>query len=79
MKSDLEMLNEAEENLEWFTRNSKNIQEEFGGKAIAIKDKKIVSSADSGIKLLEVLKKQNIDRSDVIIERIPPRGEIRIF
>jgi hypothetical protein len=79
MKTDLEMLEETEQNLIWFAANSGKIREEFGGKVVAIKDKKIVASADSGIKLLDELKKQNIDRYEVIVEKIYPKGEIHIF
>jgi hypothetical protein len=79
MKSDLEMLEETEQNLIWFAENSGKIREEFGGKAVAIKDRSIVASADTGMKLLGGLDKLGIDRSEVVVERIPNKGEIRIF
>ena len=79
MQSDLEFLNNKKENLKWFQNNFSEIREKYGGKQIAIKDKKVVAVADSGIALLEDLKNKKIDDSDVIIERIIPKGEIKIL
>jgi len=79
MLSDLELLNKAEENLEWFKENFSKIQERYPGKVIAIKDKKIIDSTKNSQQLLESLKNKRIDDSEVIIERISPKGEIRIL
>jgi len=79
MLSDLELLNHSEENLKWFQENFSKIQEEFAGKIIAIKDKKIITSAINGKELLNLLKEKRIDDSEVIIEQIRPKGEIQIL
>ena len=79
MLSDLELLNKAEENLKWFIANSSLIRVKYAGKQIAIKDKSIVAIGSNGKELLDNLKSRNIDDSEVIIERIPPKGEIRIL
>lgn len=79
MKTDLQLIKSTRENLEWFVENSKQIQEEFGGKAVAIYGKKIIASANNGMQLREQLRNRGIDDSEVIIERIPMKGEIRIF
>jgi hypothetical protein len=79
MLSDLDFLNKAEENLEWFHTNFLEIQEKYAGKQIAIKDKAIVAFAENGKKLLESLTDKNIDDSEVVIERIIPKGELRIL
>lgn len=79
MVSDLDLLNSSEGNLVWFQENFAKLQEEFGGKIIAIKDRKVIASAKNGKELLEVLEKKNIDDSEVIIENIYPRGEITIL
>ena len=79
MQSDLDMLSQAEENLKWFHDNFNEIKEKYSGKQIAIKDKSIIAFAENGKKLLEILKSKDIDDSEVIIERISPKGEIRIL
>ena len=78
MLSDLEFLNKAEENLEWFHNNFLELREKYAGKQIAIKDKTIVAVAQNGKKLLESLKNKNIEDSEVIIERIIPKNETRM-
>lgn len=79
MLSDLELLNKTEENLKWFIANSSRIRVKYAGKQIAIKDKAIVAFGNNGRELLDNLKNKNIDDSEVIIERIPSKGEIRIL
>ena len=70
MLTDLELLEISEENLEWFQENSKEIQEQFTNKIIAIKDKRIIASAENINELLKLLKEKNIDSSEVLIEPI---------
>lgn len=79
MLSDLELLNSAEESLKWFHDNFSELQEKYAGKQIAIKEKAIVAFADSGKKLLDVLKDKKIDDSEVIIEIVNPKDEIIIL
>ena len=79
MISDLELLNSSEENLIWFQENFLKIREKYAGKQIAIKDREIVAVADNGKALLDALKKKKIDDSQVIIERIIPKGELKIL
>ena len=79
MLSDLELLNVSEDNLEWFQANSLSIRERFAEKIIAIKDRKIVASAGSINDLLEILKSENIDESEVLIEFVVPKNEIIIL
>ncbi|MBI2630446.1 hypothetical protein HYW76_05070 [Candidatus Pacearchaeota archaeon] len=79
MLSDLQLLDYSEENLEWFQENSKQIQEKFERKIIAIKGKKIIASADNMNLLLSTLKKEGIDSSEILIERVPAKNEIIIL
>ena len=79
MKTDIEHLGSTEENLQWFTDNFTKIQEEFSGKVVAIKDKEIIINANNGMRILELLKNKGIDDSEVIIEKIYPKDEIRIL
>lgn len=79
MMTNLELLNVTEENIEWLNNNYEKIQEEFAGKIIAIKDKKIVASATTSELILKELENKGIDESDVLIEVIPPKNEITIL
>ena len=79
MVSDLELLKISEENPIWFQNNFLKIRENYPRKQIAIKDKEIVAVADNGKALLEALKNKNIDDSEVIIERIVPKGDGKII
>lgn len=64
----------SEENLKWFQSNSDEIRDKFENKVVAIKNKKIVASADNNKELLSSLGK-NIDSSEVLIGVISPKGE----
>ena len=79
MLSDLELLQSSERDLKWFNVNSDMIREKFVGKIIAIKDGRVVESAGNINELLEVLKKEGIDQSEVLIEAISPANEITIL
>lgn len=77
--TNLELLSSSEEDLEWFSENFSEIQEKFSNKLIAIKDKKIVASAKTSEELLNLLKKDGIDESEVLIEVVNPNNEIIIL
>lgn len=79
MLSDLDLLNSAVENLKWFHDNFSELQEKYENKIIAIKDKKIIISADNVDKLLAILKNKGIDDSEVLIESIHPKDELIIL
>ncbi len=79
MLSDLELLNSAEKDLEWFQENSEKIRDEFARKIIAIKDKKVIASAEDINELLQILKAKKVDSSEVLTEAIVPKGEITIL
>ena len=79
MKTNLEMLNEAERDMNWAIENAKEIREKYEGKAIAIINKKIIASADSKIKLWRLLREKGIDDEDVFVKYISPKGVITIY
>jgi len=79
MTSDLELLNSSEENLKWFQENSDKIREKYQRKIVAIKDKKVVASAANSTQLLDLLKKNGIDDSEVLIEVVSSKDEIIIL
>ena len=79
MMSNLELLENAEEDLDWYSNNYENLQEKFSNKIVAIKEKRVVASANNIKGLLEELKIEVIDESEVLIEVIYPRNEIIIL
>ena len=79
MLTNLQLLSFSEENLEWFNENFNEIQGKYANKIVAIKDKRIVASALNINSLLEILKEQNIDSSEVLIETITSKNEIIIL
>lgn len=79
MVTNLEMLKDSEEDLEWFNNNFEEIQKRFPNQFVAIKDKKIVGFARKIELLFEELRKKNIDEAEVLIEIVYPKGEITIL
>ncbi len=79
MKANLELLQEAEGNLEWFQENFERIKEQFEKQIIAVKDKKVIANARNIEELLKILEEKEIDQSEVLIENIPAKNEIVIF
>ena len=79
MKANLELLQEAEGNLEWFQENFERIQEQFEKQIIAVKDKRVIASARNIEELLKIPEEKEIDQSEVLIENIPAKNEIVIF
>ena len=79
MNSDWELINSLEENLKWFQNNFNKIRESYEKKIVAIKNKKIIASADNSKQLLDLLEEKGIDNSEVLIEAITPKNEIVIL
>ena len=79
MMTNLQLLNNLEEDLNWFQENLKSLQAEYEDKIIAIKEKKIIASAKNIKELLKILEEKEIDQSEVLIETISSKNEIIIF
>ena len=79
MTSNLELLGNAEQDLDWYSYNYESLEEEFPNKIIAIKERSVVASANNIKKLLEELKIKGIDESEVLIEVVYPKNEIIIL
>jgi len=79
MVSDLELLNDSEENLIWFQENSAKFQKSFPGQIVAIKDKSIIENKPNFNELRTALKLKSINEDEVIIQVIPRPGEIVIL
>ncbi len=77
--SDLALLTESMEDLEWFQKYAKDICREHEGEMIAIKNKKVVAFGPSIKILLNKLKDKGIEESEVIIEKIPEKDEIIVL
>ncbi len=79
MLTNIELLNNSEENLKWLNYNYPKIQEEFADNLIAIKNKMIVANARKIEDVLAILKRRNIVQEEVLIELIRPKNEITIL
>lgn len=69
MSEDFQILSEAEKNGLWFIKNFPELEKKMAGKLVAIKDQKIIASADTVEELLEKLR--GIDLRKVLIVAIP--------
>ncbi|HLC31300.1 MAG TPA: DUF5678 domain-containing protein [Candidatus Nanoarchaeia archaeon] len=79
MVTNIELITETEENIDWFNENYPQLQQKYAGTLIAIKNKTVVGIAKNAIDLLNALKEKSIDETEVLIEIIPPSNEITIF
>jgi len=52
------------------------LQDSFGGKFVAIREDKVVASADTHGELVRVLKDNNLEAEDVVFEFIRPKGRV---
>ena len=79
MKNDVTILADSMADLEWFREHSRKIREEYEGQVVAIKNKKIVASAQNSMILLNKIKQKKIDDSKVLIEYIPEKNEVLVL
>lgn len=70
----LEILRKFEEDNIWASEESDKLRTKYEGKVLAIKNKSIVSYADTVEELLKKLKQIGEDASFLLIEAIPPRN-----
>lgn len=73
------LLTESIANSEWVQENFQQLRKDIEGKFIAVKNKEIVASALNRKDLCDKLKEKKIDPSEVLIEFIPPKGQITLF
>ena len=55
------------------------LQEEYGGKFIAIKEKQVIATGNTHKELVENLQKSHIERKGLIFEFIEPKDVICIY
>lgn len=66
----MELLNRSERELDWLSNNINSLKEKYDQKVIAIKDEKVVAVGILVEDVLENLRTQGIDASQVIIKFI---------
>lgn len=79
MNKEVLLLDNSADNLIWFQQNLKKLLLEYEGHFIAIKDQKIVASANNVDFLIKKLDSEGIDSSEVLIEYLPPKNVIVIL
>mgnify|MGYP001602203327 CR=1 FL=1 len=79
MVSDLEMLKEAGEALEWINENGKELSEKYAGKMIAVKGRELIATAGTLDELFEEIRKKGLRQQEMIIEWIPNNKERIIY
>ncbi len=70
----LEILRKFEEDNIWVSEEFDKLRSKYEGKVLAIKNKSIVSYANTVEELLEKLEKAGEDATSLLIEAIPPRN-----
>lgn len=68
MKLELQMLDTANSNLEWFCKNYPKLKEGYGDRFIAVKNQKIIASDKHLKSLVEELISKKEDPSEVFIK-----------
>ncbi len=63
-----------ERDLFWFAKNSDTLRKRYNNRWIAIKGRKVVAASPTFKGLETELRKQNVDKEESLIRRIPPQG-----
>lgn len=71
---ELNILEQAFNNLSYFKENFMSLQKEFEGKFVAIKDRKVIDSAPTKEVLFNKLEKKRINLSEILIEYVQPKN-----
>jgi len=69
----LEILKKSEEDSEWVGEEYDKLRTKYEGKVFAVKNKNVISHADTVEELVEKLEKMGEDVGFLLIETIPPR------
>jgi hypothetical protein len=67
----LQILKVAEEDTKWFSEKYEELRDKYEGKVVAIKNRDVVSDADSVEELVEKVQKKGEDTAYLLIETIP--------
>jgi hypothetical protein len=64
----VDMLLAGREDMNWFNSHAAELKNTYGEKFVAFKDQRIIESDSDMNRLMEKLKRKNIDTSKVIVE-----------
>jgi len=73
------ILTRSAEDFKWFNENYSDIEKEYSGQFIAIKDKKVLDSAKLFLTLLNKIKSKKVNTDELLIKKVVPKGEILIY
>lgn len=76
---ELESLINFENDSLWFMRNYDKLRDDFKGKVIVIKDRKVLMNAEDIDKLIVKAEKEKIELSKCVVEFIPQEEVIMII
>jgi len=76
---EMTMLQAAEKDNEWLTRNFKKIQQEHPNKFIAISEGQIIAEGGDSEDVINEVKKKGKDSAAILIEFIPEKGLLLIL
>lgn len=67
----LEILRKSEEDSKWVSADFENLRNKYEGKVLAVKDKRVISYADTVEELVEKLEKTGENIGFLLIETVP--------
>lgn len=70
----LEILRKSEEDSTWVSEEFDKLRSKYEGKVLAVKNRNIVSYADTVEELLKKLKQIGEDAAFLLIETVPPKN-----
>ena len=70
----LEILNKSEEDSKWVSEEYDKLRTKYEGKVFAVRNKSVLSQADTVEELVEKLEKMDEKVGLLLIETIPPKG-----
>ena len=74
MDQELQMLERASIDNEWFQKNYEKLKTDFKNEFVAIKDKKIITHSKNFNTILKTLKEKGEDSAIVLIEFVTEKG-----
>jgi len=69
----LEILKRSEEDSRWVSEKYEELRDKYEGKVFAVRNRDVISYADTVEELVETLEKMGEDVGFLLIETVPPR------
>jgi hypothetical protein len=79
METELKLIESFERDTRWFHDNMKVLRDRYKGNYVAVKDRSVIFANKSVDALIDMLKKQNIDPSFVLIEFVTEKPLKMLF